>query len=225
MTATTTLPAIPAVSGSQRDGDCIVLRDISWERYLELRDDPAQMRVRMTFHNGVLELMSPSGPHERINRLLEGLLRAWCEGQNISLASFGSTTYRLEKSKAGLEPDSCYYIEHAAEMRNREEVDLSIDPPPDLAIEVDIRASSLGRLPIYASLGVPEVWRTNGEWLKIYRLEEAAYVEVPASLSLPGFSSTAVMQFLERRNEDEISLIREFRTWAAAQTPSAGSDS
>lgn len=210
------------VTATRTDGDRFVLRDVSWERYIDLRDDPTQLRVRMTYFRGVLELMSPSGPHERINRLLEGLLRAWCEAQNIPVAGYGSTTYRREQSEAGLEPDSCFYIEHEAVIRNHEEVDLSIDPPPDLSIEVDIRASSIGRLPIYAALSVPEVWRTNGDWLKIYRLEEGEYVEVPASVSLPGFSAVQAMKFLARRTEqDETTLIREFRAWAASQKPSA----
>jgi len=207
------------------DGDRFVLRDVSWERYVALRDDPSQMRVRMTYFHGVLELMSPSGPHERINRLLEHFLFAWCEVQSIPVASYGSTTYRHEMQEAGLEPDSCYYIEHEAEMRNREEVDLRIDPPPDLAIEVDIRAKSVGRLPIYAALGVPEVWRTNGEWLKLYLLVDGAYAEADSSRVLPEFPLNSVLERLARRTEeDEITLIREFRTWAAAQKPSAGSD-
>ncbi len=225
MTATTTLPTIPVATGLQSDGDRIVLRDISWERYTQLRDDPAQMRIRMTFHNGVLELLSPSGPHERIKRLIEGLVTAWCEAQEIAVASFGSTTCRSEPKKSGLEPDTCFYIENEPRVRNHEDLDLQFDPPPDLSIEIDISASSLGRLPVYLGLRVPEVWRTNGVWLKIYCLANHGYEAVSASLALPGFQPEKLLEFLARRTEiDEITLIREFRTWAATQKPSSGSD-
>lgn len=225
MTATTTLPAIPVASGSHRDGDCIVLRDISWERYIELRDDPAQTRIRMTYHHGVLELMSPSGPHEKIKRLLEQLIDAWCEVHKIRAIPFGSTTYRDEGAEAGLEPDSCYYVQNATVIGDKEDLDLEVDPPPDLAIEVDITRNSVGRLPIYADLGVPEIWRTNGDWFRIYRLVNQGYIEVSQSEVFPDLPMIDFVRFLRERKAFELtSLVPEFRIWAAAQKPSAGSD-
>lgn len=204
------------------DGDRIVLRDISWERYTELRDDPAQMRIRMTYHQGVLELMSPSGPHENTTRLLERLIDAWCDIHEISAIPFGSTTYRKQKNKAGLEPDTCYYIQSARLLGRKREVDLTVDPPPDLAVEVDITSSSLDRLEIYASLGVFEVWRTDGDWFQIYRLTGGCYHEVDHSEVFPQLPMDGFLGFLRRTDEwDVTALIREFRAWASTQKPSA----
>jgi Uma2 family endonuclease len=204
------------------DGERFVLHDVSWDLYVSLRDDPTQTRVRMTYHRGVLELMSPSGPHEKIKRILEKFIDVWCEVHNFSMASFGSTTYRSEANKSGLEPDTCFYFENEPLVRNREDIDLRSDPPPDLAIEVDINSSSVGRLPIYAGLGVPEVWRTDGEWLKVYRLKHGLYEELTESEALPDLPLWKLTEFLARRLEtDELTLIREFRVWAATQKPSA----
>lgn len=203
------------------DGDRFVMRDVSWERYVDLRDDPTQLRVKMTYFRGVLELMSPPGPHERINRVLERLIDAWCEIHGIPSKAFGSTTYRRQDHAAGLEPDSCYYIQSAELLGAIEELDLTIDPPPDLAIEVDITSSSSGRLPMYAALGVPEVWRTNGEWLRVYHLVGNEYREASESEALPGLPIGDFMDFIRRRNDtNSLQFIREFRTWAASPKPS-----
>jgi Uma2 family endonuclease len=191
----------------------VYLRNVSWELYTQLRDDPERDHVYMTYFRGGLELMSPSGPHERMKRILEGLVTAWFEERELPYASFGSTTYRRKDRESGLEPDTCFYIEHETQVRDHENVDLERDPPPDLALEVDIRSSSQGRLPIYAQLGVPEVWRTNGEWLTFYQLDETReYREIPVSEALPGLTPELVLRFLQQRYElDELSLLRGFR--------------
>lgn len=207
------------------DGDRIVLRDISWERYVELRDNPAQRRIRMTFLSGKLTLMSPSRVHERLKELLAQFVRVWAEVHELPLSSAGSTTLRSPELMAALEPDSAFYLQHAPQMTGRDDFDPAVDPPPDLAIEVDVSSSSLGRLPIYGALGVPEVWRCDGENLFVHVLNDGKYRTQPASPALPGLSMEVLQAFLSRRTQDdEITLIREFRTWAAAQTPSAGSD-
>ncbi len=225
MTATTTLPATPIAKPSRSDGDRIILRDISWERYTELRDNPAQRQIRMTLFDGELTLMSPSRVHERLKELLAQFIRVWAEEQALPLSSAGSTTLRNPELMAALEPDSAFYLQHAPEMWGRDDFDPANDPPPDLAIEIDVSSSSLGRMSIYASLGVPEVWRTDGETLTVSVLCDGQYQTSSASLALTGLSVDVVMSFLNRRTEeDEIRLIREFRTWAAAQKPSAGSD-
>lgn len=203
------------------DGDTVVLKNVSWELYGQLRDDPRRGRVRMTYLDGELALMSPSGPHERINRLLEQLVGQWCDVQEIARACFGSTTYRRESHQAGLEPDTCFYLENEPLVRGREDLDLAIDPPPDLAIEVDIASSSEPRMTIYASLGVPEVWQTDGERLTFWELTPAGhYVERSESRALPGLRAEQLVRFLERRQHvDDTTLLREFAAWARQMTP------
>jgi Uma2 family endonuclease len=209
-------------TAARTDGDRFVLRDVSWERYVSLRDDPTQYRVKMTYFRGVLELMSPSGPHETIKRVLEQLIEVWCDVHDIPYKAFGSTTYRREDQAAGLEPDSCYYIQGVDAIGERVDLDLMVDPPPDLAIEVDISSRSSRRLPIYAALGVPEVWRTNGEWLHMYQLVGGGYLEIEESESLPGLMRCELVDFLRRSNHTHnLQFTREFRVWAASQKPSA----
>lgn len=216
------MDSMSTTAAPRTDGDRFVMRDVSWERYVSLRDDPTQYRVKMTYFRGVLELMSPSGPHERINRILEKLVGIWCEVFELPLLEFGSTTYRRENHAAGLEPDSCFYIQSAGLIGAKEDLDLTIDPPPDLAIEVDITSSSAGRLPVYAAIGVPEVWRTNGDWLRVYRLVSEQYEEVMESDALRGLPLPEFVEFLRRRGESNTpAYIREFRAWAASQKPSA----
>jgi Uma2 family endonuclease len=203
------------------DGDTIVLRNVSWELYETLRDDPERVRIRMSYLDGELSLMSPSGPHERINRLLEQFVGRWCDVHNIPRACFGSTTYRREAQQAGLEPDTCFYIENEPLVRGREELDLTIDPPPDLAIEVDISSTSEPRMSIYAHLGVPEVWRTDGKRITFWKLSSGDhYIETAGSLSLPGLKADQLLPFLQRRQSvDDTTLLREFVEWAQQQLP------
>jgi Uma2 family endonuclease len=196
------------------DGDRILLRNVSWELYTELRDDPERDRVRMTYRHGVLELMSPSSPHERIKRILELLVTCWCRHHRLPLGSFGSTTYRLQEKESGLEPDSCFFIENEEAVRRSEEVDLTIQPPPDLAIEVEISHSAQSRMDIYADLGVPEVWRTNGVRLNMLRLVDGAYEPIPESMALPGLRPSDLLHFVGMRFElDETSLADAFDAW------------
>lgn len=200
-------------TATRSDGGSVFLQNVSWELYTQLRDDPERDRVRMTYQQGVLELMSPSGPHERINRILERLIGVWCEVHEIPMASFGSTTYRSERRRLGLEPDSCFYFENEAAVRGHEEIDLTIQPPPDLAIEVDISSSSTRRMSIYAGLGVPEVWRTDGEGLWMFHLDESGeYVEIAESQALARLRPEDLTSFLAKRLElDDTTLGRQFR--------------
>lgn len=225
MSAISTLPTVSqasAVKARKSDGDRIVLRDMSWERYIELRDNPAQAQIRMTLFNGELVLISPSRVHERLKELLAQFVRVWAEVHGLPLSSAGSTTLRSPELMAALEPDSAFYLKHAPEMWGRDDFDPANDPPPDLAIEIDVSSSSIGRMPIYASLGVPEVWRTDGETLTVFVLCDKEYKTSLTSPALAGLSIEVLISFLSRRTEnDEITLIREFRAWAAAQKPSA----
>ena len=113
----------------------------------------------------------------------------------------------------GLEPDNCYYIEHESAVRDRDEVDLAIDPPPDLAVEVDVTARSIDRMPIYAALGVSELWRWHEDKLHMLRLDsDGQYIEESASRALPGFPCERLTELIKRRTAaDETTLIREFR--------------
>ena len=201
------------------DGDRVLLRGVSWELYAQLRCSEDRRNVRMTYVSGVLEVMSPSRIHERLTRLISKLLEVWAEEYEIEVDCDGSTTMQREDLSRGLEPDNSYYVQHAESMRDRDQLDLLIDPPPDIVIEVDITSSSTGRLPIYAELGVSEVWRCDGRALKFYLLNSrGVYQEIGASATFPPLAPDDIMRFVDQRFDvGQTSLVKQFREWVRTQ--------
>ena len=193
----------------------IVLENVSWSTYVAMLADEDSRRGRMAFDQGVLEIMSPSIRHENAKKLLGRLLQAATEELGVEILSAGSLTMKREDLDRGIEPDECYYIAHAAAVLGKDEIDLAIDPPPDVAIEIDITHSSLNKLAIYAALGVPEVWRYDGESLTIrVRGGDGQYRIVERSAALPVLTVTDLVRYLNRRHaEGETKLVREFRRW------------
>jgi Uma2 family endonuclease len=192
----------------------VILDNISWQTYLAILNDADNCRGRMTYDRGVLEIMAPSKLHEQVKGLIGRMVEAFTEEFDIDIESVGSTTFKRADLERGFEADECYYIQHAAEVRGKDEIDMRIDPPPDLLIEVDISRSSLSKFGIYGALGVPEVWRYDGERLQFYVLQAEGYVEVQDSSVLPLLSASQLLHFLSQRLEQsETALIRGFRQW------------
>jgi Uma2 family endonuclease len=142
----------------------ILIPNIAWEIFEALADSDCA-GTRFTFNKGLLEIMSPSIEHEWLHRALGRMIDTITEELNIPVLSAGSTTLKLQLEERGLEPDECYFLANEARMRGKRELDLSIDPPPDLAIEVDISRSTLDKLTINSAICVPELWFCNGESL------------------------------------------------------------
>jgi len=191
------------------------LSGISWKTYVAMRDVPENQHVRMTFDRGELEMMSPSKRHEKLAILIDRIIHAWAEERDIDIESCRTMTCRREDLGRGLEPDNCYYVRHAAAMRAREELDLSIDRPPELAIEIDITRIALDKLDLYAAIGVPEVWRCSGQSLQVYRLDSAGhYAQHPGSGIFPAFPTAEAERVLRQAGEvSEIVLVKSFRQW------------
>jgi Uma2 family endonuclease len=196
-----------------------LLRGVDWETYCKLRDALQERHLRLTYDRGNLELMTLSLAHERYGSLLGRMIETLTMELGLPLQSAGSTTLDREDLDRGVEADRCYYLEHEPLIRNKEEIDLTVDPPPDLAIEIDVSRSSLKRLAIYAALRIPEVWRFDQEKLWIYRLDsDEQYVPVERSGHFPFLPISDVASFLHRRSQmDENSLIRAFREWVQDQ--------
>jgi Uma2 family endonuclease len=159
--------------------------------------------------------MTLSHGHEHYSKLLGQFVEVLTDLLDMPRRSGGSSTLDREDQERALEPDQCYYLENEPSIRDKHEIDLSVDPPPDLAIEVDITRSSLSRMEIYASLGVPEVWRFDEERLRVYLLgAEGRYQESNHSPHFPFLPLGETAAFLLRWNTmDETSLIRAFRRW------------
>lgn len=199
--------------------DRVLLKDVSWQTYQSLiKDFEQQPALRLTYDRGLLEIRMPSDPHETYKKLLGRLIEALTEELGIEIRSLGSRTCDREDLERGLEPDQCYYIQNEQAVWNKVQIDLSVDPPPDLAIEIDITNSSMKRLSVYAALGIPEVWRYDSQSLTMYHLEHQDYQLCQFSIAFPFLSSVDIEQFLIlKQTTKENTLIRQFREWVREQ--------
>ena len=144
--------------------------------------------------------------------LVGRLVETYTEVLGIEIQSVASTTFKRKDLQKAFEADESYYIEHAEQIRPKEELDLTIDPPPDLVIEIEITSSAIRKLKLFAAMGVPEVWRHDGERLQMYVLSDGQYVSIDSSNGVPGLTAAMIDSILEKRFEfGETALVREFR--------------
>jgi Uma2 family endonuclease len=162
-----------------------VLDNISWETFEALlRETGSGRSSRFAYEDGTLEIMTPLFEHENPKINFDRFIFILVEELEIEIRSAGSTTIKKEDLKKGIEPDNCYYIQNELAIRGRETLDFETDPPPDLAIEIDITSSSVNKFSIYSALKVPEIWRYNGSKLKFYELINNKYVERDYSIAV-----------------------------------------
>lgn len=196
-----------------------VLHNLDWPSYQAIAKTLNGHHVRLTYDRGRLEFMTISHRHERYSNLLGQFIQVLTDELDLPRHSAGSTTFGREDLDRALEPDECFYLKNEPAVRDKDEIDLTVDPAPDLAVEIDISRSSLNRLGIYAAMGVPEVWRFDGEQLRVYLLQgNGAYIETNTSNIFPFLPMATVVAFLQRRREmNETQLIRAFRKWVREQ--------
>ena len=204
--------APPPVRDLLSVADSVFLRGVSWDTYVAVRDDPGNDGLRMTYDRGELEIMTLSRAHEEFSRTLLLLIAAWCEERALAYSVGGSLTMRRELIGRGLEPDECFFVRSVERVRGRDGWDEESDPPPDLAVEVVVSRSAIPKLPIYAALGVPEVWVWEGGALSARRLSGATHPVVGESVELTGFPLGTAADLLRRTGERVTSeLVAEFR--------------
>ena len=199
----------------------IALRRIRWETYESLLTDLAECSApRLAYHRGTLEVMSPFAGHEAANHTLALLVELVAESRDLDIANLGCTTFKREDLACGFDPDSCFYILSAGRIRGRAQIDLTVDPPPDLVIEINIGCASLPKLPIYAQLGVPEVWRYDGEALAILALAGGVYHESNESVALPGLDRATLSAFMQdSQSLKRTEWVQKLRAWARSHGP------
>lgn len=204
-----------AYSKEELTGSHLILQDISWETYEQLLEIFAERSTpRMTYYQGTLELMVPLPEHERYSWTLGRLIVALSEEIGIEIIGLKSSTWRSEPKKAGNEADECFYIQNEALMRGKLTIDLKNDPPPDLAVEMDLTSSSINKMAVYAELKVPEVWIWKKGKLIINILNDTGYVKSETSLAFGSFPVKELAQFMHLDSEKgENARIREFREW------------
>jgi Uma2 family endonuclease len=208
-------PATP----SRGPDHCILLSGICWETYEQLLADMGDSHAaRFAYDEGELEIMAPSYEHESLKGHLALLVNVLAEEFNIDLQGAGSTTFRRKDVLKGFEPDECFYIQHAELVRGKKRLDLIEDPPPDLVIEIAITSPSLSKFPIFAALGIPEVWRYDGTQVRIFVLAGNAYVERSDSIALPKVTGTILSELLVTSQQTKrTEWLRQVRTWAQSQ--------
>ncbi|NUQ65542.1 MAG: Uma2 family endonuclease [Pirellulales bacterium] len=193
----------------------VVLHGVPWATYLALRDVPESRNIRMTYDRGELEMMAPTKRHENYAHVLGRLIEAWSEELDIDIQSCRAMTCRREDLERGFEPDNSYYVKNEPLVWQKLELDLSVDPPPDLAIEVDLSTDSFKKMPLCAVFGVPEVWRYDGRTLEVFELgPERQYLPRTSSPSFPRLPLLEVQRLLGQVGlVRENALVRSFRTW------------
>ncbi len=204
-------------------GSTLILSDVSWEEYetllAELGDES---NSRLSFDNGRLEIISPSKKHELYKGLISRFVDVLTEELDLEYVSFGAMTWRRKKKSKGTEADECFYLQNFPRVADKDEINLEVDPPPDLVIEVDIYHQSRGKFSIYASLGVPEIWQHDGNEIRFYRLIGNEYQETAHSGCFPFLSAEVLTRFLTPEQSLGINAAkRAFRAWVKQNKPAS----
>jgi Uma2 family endonuclease len=195
-------------------GNTVQLKNISWQMYEAILDEMGEgYAARLAYHKRTLEIRMPLPKHERAKSIIGDLVKVLLEELDIDCEPLGSTTFKREDMDSGIEPYDCFYIQNEAAIRGKDRIDLTIDPPPDLAIEIDNTSST--SLSSYQALGVPELWRYNGRLLQINILQHGKYVETQISPNFPAFPLIEVIpQYLEQsKTIGRNATIKAFRNW------------
>lgn len=200
-------------------GQSLLLRDVSWAEFEAILAELGNHRsTRIAYDEGWLEIMTPLPEHEYFKETIGDAVKDMAEELSVEYASYGSTTWRRKAKQAGIEPDNCFYFQNEALVRGKLAFDLDRDPPPDLALEVDLTSKSLDRFSIYARLGIPEIWCYDSGVLTIYRLEDDSYQAADQSLAFPTLDIRALPQLLEsQRSAGRLALRRAVRAWVKEQ--------
>ncbi|HAG83048.1 MAG TPA: hypothetical protein DCL61_18270 [Cyanobacteria bacterium UBA12227] len=199
-------------------GQRVLLHDVSWQEFETILGELGEHRAaRIAYDNGILEIMTPLPDHERTKETISDFVKALLEELDIEFCPLGSTTFKNQEMSKGIEPDNCFYIKNEAIVRGKDRIDLTVDPPPDLALEIDVTSRTHPN--IYEALGVPELWRFEKGKLQINLLQNGNYVVSDTSLNFLNLPLVEVIpQFLSQskmlgRNK----VMKAFRCWVREQ--------
>ncbi len=195
---------------------------VSWAYYdhtLRELENAGRRAVRVTYDRGRMEIMTTGARHEQLKRIVGRLIETYAVERDIPITGIGSVTCRREDLDRGLEPDECYYVTSPPPPVEDLSLDLMAYAPPDLAIEVDATRSSIARQPIYAALGVPEVWRFDGRRVAVlHRHPDGRYEPAERSLAFPGLPMDQFNRFLAMAlTAGQHEAARAMRDWAKQQ--------
>ncbi|MDB9375924.1 Uma2 family endonuclease [Nodularia sphaerocarpa] len=197
-----------------KPGQEMLLQDISWQQLENILSEMGEKRAaRISYSDGWLEIMVPLPEHEKDKEYIGDLVKTLLDKLSIDFEPFGSTTLKNERMLQAVEPDTCFYIKNQAAVIGKNRLDLIVDPPPDLAIEIDI--TSRTRFDNYEILGVAELWRYTKEGLEISVLQEGKYIK---ALSSPNFPNIPIVKLINEYVQQCLTIgrsqaMRNFKTW------------
>jgi Uma2 family endonuclease len=198
----------------RRGSDSVVLHDISWQSYQAIRNALPDRQIFLTYDQGTLEIMVLSAEHEQYKSKLSLLVHILARHFRKNLSGFGSFTQQREGLLKGIESDDCFYIDSLPAVLGKKNIDLDRDPPPDLALEVDVKHSSLDRLEICAALKIPEVWLFDGKTLTVLVLNDGKYEPAEFSPTFPGIPIAELARFISLGVEKgELVMWEECEKW------------
>lgn len=208
-------PAYYAIVSELPPDSEVTFRNVTWDEYEELLEQVGEAtHLRISYNEGLLKVMSVSLEHEKYADFFKCLVHQVRLRLRINVLFSGSATMRKEKKSKGNEPDAGFYVQTASVVGNRLDLDFEVDPPPDIVVEVDIHHASMKSDPIYAALGVSEIWRYDGQRTTILHLQGDAYVEAEASRALPVLNAAVLTEYLARmREEGEMEAVFAFDEW------------
>jgi Uma2 family endonuclease len=195
-------------------GQNLILHDITWNEFAAILEELGENRgSRVAYYQGILEIRMPLPEHEVNKELIGEMVKLLLDELEIRWRSYGSTTFKRREMLAGIEPDTCFYIQNVSSMLGKKRIDLTVDPPPDLAIEIDLTSKT--QISAYVALGVPELWCYDNGDLQIFVLSNGEYVQVknsPIFANIPVIEG--ILQFLKLSKTEDSSVVRkEFRKW------------
>jgi Uma2 family endonuclease len=220
--------ALMALIDHAEPGFRLSLAGVRYADYVDLlhaRTDSGRAGVRIAYDRGEVEIIVVGGTHERLKKIVDLLIETWMEEAGGEYLPSGGMTHLRADIEKGLEPDECYYVQNWQKVGGARDLDLSKDPPPDLAVEIEVSRTVLNRLPIYAAFKIPEVWRYNGTRLAVLLLQpDSTYRESSVSRAIPALPITELPPLLSLVNDVACGFMemkRRVREWVRArlQTP------
>jgi Uma2 family endonuclease len=209
----------PAEQLAEPGENRFLIRNIDWATYRQISEALNERHFHMSFDGKDLELMTISSDHSQLSRILGDFVVVLTEETGSPRKSTGEMTMDRKDLEKGIEADESFYLINEPKVRNKQKIDMAVDPPPDLGIEIDLTTDSRRRLGIYAKINVPEIWRYNGQQVTIYqRQSDGQYATAERSQYFAFLSAADLTRFLAQRGQiDESSLLLSFRKWVREQ--------
>jgi Uma2 family endonuclease len=207
-----TRPQAPGLSIPLVGEKRVIFHNLSWQSYQQILTALPQTRsAQLIYDQGILEITMPSEDHDFFSRMIGLFIHTLVEELDLEIKTMGSTTMDYPDLDRGAEPDEAFYIQNQPKVSGRN-VNFAEDPPPDLVIEVDISYTNINKNRFYASIGVPEFWRFDGQILRIYQLQDQEYIELENSPTFPKVSKSYLYEFLEQCRVGEAKARKALRS-------------